>query len=126
MAKQRKQQFKRTRLQDKHHYPGKISKKIDGESAGERHERRLDLAVDEIESVGAWGRSNGIRITFTNGGHHWKFIKGDKVAEWWPSSAKLVFDKRYKNGHHVHDIVVLCELIAPYFNATRLEYQTDG
>lgn len=32
-----------------------------------------------------------------------KIILRGAVAEWWPSSAKLVLDRKYERGVHAHD-----------------------
>lgn len=75
-----------------------------GEQAGDRHRRRLVVnnwmfAQEAIE----WCERRDIVLTITNGGHHWKFVRKELIGEWWPSSAKFVFGKKYKNGIHVHD-----------------------
>lgn len=45
----------------------------------------------------------GLTLDVMNGGQHWKIRKEGFVAEWWPSSAKLVVNKHWQNGIHVHD-----------------------
>jgi hypothetical protein len=38
-----------------------------------------------------WAAGTTLRIT--NEGHHWQIADGGFLAEWWPSSAKLVIGK---------------------------------
>jgi len=51
-----------------------------------------------------------LQLKISNDGHHWSFYAfnaapGDKqLFEWWPSSAKLVINKQWKKGIHVHDL----------------------
>jgi len=76
----------------------------------ERHTRRLatasragclKFATEEIEAL-------GLTLSVHNGGHHWIIRSGGAiVAEWWPSSAKLVFRKRWRDGVHTHDVIQL-------------------
>jgi hypothetical protein len=46
-----------------------------------------------------------------NEGHHWIFQRDKLRAEWWPSSAKLVFDKNWNRGVHTHDYKQVLQLI---------------
>lgn len=83
-----------------------------GEQAGDRHRRRLVVnnwmfAQEAIE----WCERRDIVLTITNGGHHWKFVRKELIGEWWPSSAKFVFGKKYKNGIHVHDWTQVMKLL---------------
>lgn len=48
------------------------------------------MAVEEAAALGA-------TLRVTNNGHHWTFTDCDgRVAEWWPSTGKLVFDKEWR------------------------------
>ena len=69
----------------------------------ERHNRRLLANAQHEADVRAWCEPYSIVLTVTNGRHHWKFTYRDRIAEWWPSSAKLVFQKQYQQGIHCHD-----------------------
>ena len=74
------------------------------ESWRQRHQRRLYVNLRHSSEVQAWCFERSVRVTITNHGHHWKFMYcGGRQAEWWPSSAKLVFDRRYRQGIHCHD-----------------------
>lgn len=80
-----------------------------GESAKDRHRRRKHAATGEADAALKWAEDNDISIVVRNDGHHWQFHFVDSshvahVAEWWPSSAKLVFDKHWVDGIHCHDI----------------------
>lgn len=74
-----------------------------GESALYRHGRRLMTNLAHSGEVTAWCFERAVTVTISNHGHHWKFIYGHKLAEWWPSSAKLVFERTYHQGVHCHD-----------------------
>jgi hypothetical protein len=74
-----------------------------GEAAMERHDRRLSVALDCEAIMRAWAAERGLTVRILNRGHHWLFEKVGFIAEWWPSSAKLVVNRRYERGTHVHD-----------------------
>jgi hypothetical protein len=79
---------------------------IPGEEAGDRHLRRM-LAANEARRetiVRKWCAENAIAIDIKNFGHHWILTKEYQRAEWWPSSAKLIFNKQWDKGVHCHDI----------------------
>lgn len=73
------------------------------ETMEERHRRRLQVALGQLNWVRNKCAWNGWSLRTSNGGHHWQFRFEHYLAEWWPSSAKLVFDKKWKAGVHVHD-----------------------
>lgn len=90
---------------------------IPGESARRRHKRRLKTNREQFEDVAKeWCAARDITLMVANRGHHWKFAKDRMVVEWWPSSAKFVFDKQYNKGVHVHDWTQAKVLIAGYWN----------
>jgi hypothetical protein len=68
-----------------------------------RHTRRLDTNLCYQPHVREWCGKNAYTLLITNDGHHWQFKKGDFLAEWWPSSAKLVINKQWHSGIHCHD-----------------------
>lgn len=76
---------------------------LPGEGHRDRHARRLSVNLDAEASMRAWADEHGLALYITNNGHHWRFECGTFMAEWWPSSAKLVFGRQYKRGIHVHD-----------------------
>lgn len=75
------------------------------EHASDRHARRLTVNLSYEADVRAWCEARGLALKIGNEGHHWTFKRPTDgwVAEWWPSSAKLVIGRRYDNGIHVHD-----------------------
>lgn len=79
--------------------------------AKKRHDGRLRDALGGSDNVSIWCRENGLDLKIANGGHHWMITGGGIRAEWWPSSAKLVFDKDFQNGIHTHGWDQLLELI---------------
>lgn len=62
-----------------------------GESYSHRHADRLATALSSREVLEQWCKARGFTLKISNEGHHWKLV-GPFLAEWWPSSAKLVFD----------------------------------
>jgi hypothetical protein len=44
----------------------------------------------------------GLTLRILNSGHHYIFEGTGFLGEWWPSSAKLVFNKQWKRGVHCH------------------------
>lgn len=77
----------------------------------ERHIRRLHGNLRYEAEVIEWCRMRGFNLRITNQGHHWQLTKDRFVAEWWPSSAKLVFNKRWNQGCHCHDYRQALEMI---------------
>jgi len=73
------------------------------ESALDRHGRRLVTNLKQVDAVYKWAQSYGLEFTIQNTGHHWTFKRTGFIAEWWPSSAKMVFNKQWAKGVHVHD-----------------------
>lgn len=89
---------------------------VPGEDAGSRHQRRLVLNLKAKGELEAWCRERGVQFKVGNDGHHWRFKRGELVAEWWPSSAKLVLQQRYEQGVHVHDHEQARKLLARHFS----------
>ena len=75
-----------------------------GEGYKSRHRRRYSINLEMQDEMKEWCAGHGIEVEIKNEGQHWIFTKGKHVAEWWPSSAKMVLDKRWRKGTHVHDI----------------------
>jgi hypothetical protein len=77
--------------------------------------RRLREALGEVADMREWCEERGVGLKVSQDGHHWRYTFAVKVgesdgesgevgevgeselriAEWWPSSARLVFGKRY-------------------------------
>lgn len=73
------------------------------EGASSRHARRLATNLKCSPEISTWVKSHTIELKITNEGHHWRIIGKGRLAEWWPSSAKLVLDRTYESGIHAHD-----------------------
>jgi hypothetical protein len=66
-----------------------------------RRERRLSRNTNSANQAQAWAAQYGFTLRIHNEGHHWMWQKGAFVAEWWPSSAKLVLNRVYERDFHV-------------------------
>lgn len=92
------------------------SRFIEGEGWRERHSRRLSFNLEKFQGEAeGWAKNRGISLKITNGGHHWHFQRSGKIVEWWPSSAKCVVQKKWRNGIHVHDWGQLKPILAQHF-----------
>ena len=76
---------------------------LHGETASARHFRRKWEAVRFQNWLAKELEPLGLTVEVKNQGHHWIVTKPGFRAEWWPSSAKLVFNKAYTQGIHCHD-----------------------
>ena len=93
----------------------KIVPFIPGESASDRHQRRLESALKDSCGLQVWLAAKGFELQIKNYGHHWIMTRGRHIAEWWPSSAKLVINKRWDRGSHCHDGGQVRDVLANYF-----------
>ena len=85
--------------------PSEVAPFVPGESAMERHARRKGIALASVPAFESWCEANDWKIEVKNNGHHWIMVHRDgTLAEWWPSSAKLVLEKRWNKGVHCHDV----------------------
>lgn len=76
---------------------------IPDEGPKERHTRRLTTNLAARQGLITWCAEKSVALSINNEGHHWKLSKDKVVAEWWPSSAKLVINNKYDRGIHAHD-----------------------
>lgn len=65
-----------------------------------RRDRRLDRTLDLEPEVRRWAAQHGFTLRVLNDGHHWLLQKPGLLAEWWPSSAKLVLNRNYLDDRH--------------------------
>lgn len=69
--------------------------------------------------------AGGLSLAICNNGHHWNFVSVSPyamfVVEWWPSSAKLVIQRKYNAGIHTHDAVQVMKIIGPRYEAWKRE-----
>ncbi len=105
-----KRRRKQNRRGDSCKAPGKPRTKYrPGEGYRSRHKRRLRSNLKYQQEVREWCKESGLTLRITNGGHHWAFYYGGQLApgslfaEWWPSTAKLVIGKQWKQGIHTQD-----------------------
>jgi hypothetical protein len=81
---------------------------IPGEDTGDRHARRLGANLLNEQAAREQAIALGLTLDILNDGQHWRFSGTDNfarvfLAEWWPSSAKLVINKQWRRGIHCHD-----------------------
>jgi hypothetical protein len=77
---------------------------IEGENPSDRHARRFEMSLHDMVTLNAWAKLNGFMVRVHNEGHHWEIVRGQFVADWYPSSAKLVLYKMWHRGIHCHDV----------------------
>src|SRR5207253_7523516 len=65
-----------------------------------------------------WGQP-GTETRRNKGGHHWQIADGGFLAEWWPSSAKLVIGKKWHDGIHCHDYKQALKVIEDFYRKKR-------
>ena len=100
---------------------------IPGEGRSRRHARRLGFNLQRQELVKSWAEKCGIDLKISNGGNHWTFTKGLAIAEWWPSSARLVLQREYRTrDQHVHDYQQVMAAVAAYFKKCEQELEEGG
>lgn len=82
---------------EKHHVP--------------RHGRTRAEALDDLRSTRRWGADHAIEVEVSHLGHHWKFHTTNMrhVAEWWPSSGRLVIEAKYKKSLYAPS---LCDVLS--------------
>lgn len=68
----------------------------------QRRQRRVDRNLDVSREAKARADRRGFTLRVLNEGQHWLFQKPGLVAEWWPSSAKLVLNRDYDHDQHAH------------------------
>jgi hypothetical protein len=91
-----------------------------GEDFRMRHARRLSANREQEANVRRWCEQRGLTLRITNEGHHWQITDGGFLAEWWPSSAKLVIGKKWHDGIHCHDYKQALKVIEDFHRKKRL------
>jgi hypothetical protein len=97
----------------------KIVPFIPGEAAMDRHDRRKNENLKRADTMRTWCRAVDVSFKISNDGHHWRFRSGDRFAEWWPSSAKLVRQGDYDRGIHVHDVHQAINILSGHFKTKK-------
>jgi len=71
------------------------------------HARRLRHAKEVGEKFfTSWALAHNLQLEIKNNWNHWLIRRKDDgalVAEWWPASGRLVFEKRWDKALHVPD-----------------------
>jgi hypothetical protein len=124
--------------------PSKVAPLKQGEGYRKRHLRRKAVAMSLKPVLEGWAKQHKYDLEIKNDGHHWilkgPILRGlrkvlvshrracqpftrafsrmlsqaDLTVEWWPSTAKFVFDRRYRVGIHVYDTRQLCGVLSGY------------
>lgn len=89
-----------------------------GEDFRTRHARRLSANLEEEANVRRGCEQRGLTLRITNHGHHWQIAGESFLAEWWPSSAKLVIAKKWHDGIHCHDYKQALKVIEDFHERT--------
>ncbi len=100
--------------------PSNLIPRHDGEDFKDRHSRRLRSNLPHEEELREFANSRGITFTVKNKGHHWAFKRGNERLEWWPSTAKLVKNQKWKQGLHVYDHQQVLTLLRNFFPEQKL------
>lgn len=81
-----------------------------GESGGERHARRLRVALEDIDRITEALAGVPTTITRHNDGAHWQIRCAGKLVEWWPQTGRVIIDQawgRARKAHDVHQLVTI-------------------
>ena len=93
-----------------------------GEDFRTRHARRLSANLEREDEVRRWCEQRRLTLRITNEGHHWQITDGGFLAEWWPSSAKLVIGKHWQKGIHCHDYKQVLKVIDDAYRQRRVDW----
>lgn len=75
------------------------------EGTEQRHARRQATAVHKgRKRLEDYCKAKGFSFDVTNEGLHWQIRHGLILIEWWPITAKMVVNKQWTKGIHVHDV----------------------
>jgi hypothetical protein len=78
---------------------------IPGEEAGDRHQRRMETAVEMEDRARHECEDRGLSLVTHANGSHWQVKDGKRiVAQWWPQSGRFVPGERYDRASKAHDI----------------------
>ena len=96
--------------------PSQIVPLIKDEAPVDRHRRRLEAAIAGTAQAQEVCKAAGIILHVYNDGHHWVFQYHSQRAEWWPSRAKMVFQRQWENGKHTHDWTQVVSVLRKRWN----------
>ena len=83
----------------------------DNEQWRDRHHRRFSTNQEYVAEFRRLCDESGYEFRVLNNGEHWQIKANGNCFDWWPRSAKLIINKQWKNGIHVHDITQLIQEI---------------
>jgi hypothetical protein len=66
-------------------------------------EMKMSNALNREKVLREWCEDNGLTLSVKNNHEHWIFKREDFLAEWWPSTSRLVFNKSWKRYSTVFD-----------------------
>lgn len=84
---------------------------IPDEPGGERHARRLRIALEDADRIAAQLAGVATTITRHNNGAHWKIRCAGKLVEWWPQTGRVVIDQAWGKVRKAHDVDQLVAII---------------
>lgn len=114
---------KRRRFEDREHVGHSVFvPKRRHEHPKARHDRRKDSATAMEAELATFCATNRCTLSITNERHHWKITRGRYIAEWWPSTAKLVLDRRYRHGIHAHDVFQVMAILASRWDGVNCKH----
>ena len=84
---------------------------VKGESAADRHRRRLEVNKKNLDRLKVFCANKRYSMELCDSGTHWRIEKNGVEIDWFPSTAKFVVNQQWRHGIHVHDISqVICYL----------------
>lgn len=107
----------------------RLFRPLEGEQYKQRHRRRRNFNLAEGHKyVEEWCLKNNVTLMVKQRGNHWILRFGDRTAEWFPSVAKLVFDRQGPETHmHVHDYIrCVAEVEREFFVTSRMTRVNNG
>lgn len=80
---------------------------IPGEDAQDRHQRRLEVALEMVDTARARLAELGLTLKISpDGGQHWQVRDRDgRIAEWWPQTGRFVALGNYGRPQKFHDVL---------------------
>ncbi len=84
---------------------------IPGEVAIKRHSRRLAINISYWEVFHDYLHRHNFNCSQSQDQEHWTIYNGKEYYEFWPRSAKLIRNRKYRHGIHSHDILQVLEVI---------------
>lgn len=82
-----------------------------GESGGDRHARRLRVALEDAERFGELLAGVSMTVTRHNDGAHWQVRCAGKMIEWWPETGRVIVDAHWERARKAHDVDQLVAII---------------